>query len=304
MQFSSYDEDRSLVIQRALDAGIWMVNSGSNSITSEGAVKLAEKYKDGVYATVGIHPSHTTNNSQPTTHNSQLSKNNPTTNSQQLIHNSQPIDQNLQKEELGEDSGVEDFDKEKMRALAAHPKCVAIGECGLEYFSDDISEAEKEGQREMFVSHINLSYEINKPLVIHCRNAYRDTADVLQENADKLITGRPGLMHFFSGTEDEAREFLEMGFVFSFGGATTFPYKPGRTDFASVIRMLPLRAILLETDCPYVAPAPFRGKRNEPLYVTEIAKKVAEIRDVSLSQLAEVTTDNAMKLFAIGEASG
>jgi len=266
-QFDDYNEDRDEVISRALGAGIWMVNAGADLENSKAAVELAEKYNEGVYATVGIHPSETSNFKFPIS---------------------------------------------KLRDLAESPKCVAIGECGLEY-SEKTTKKDKELQAELFLSQINLAKEVKKPLVIHCRDAYEDLYGILKENESALLPESPALMHFFSGTTEYADRFLEMGFVFSFGGAATFPPKPGKTslaegsprraDFASLIRRLPISAILLETDCPYVTPVPMRGQRNEPSYVVHAAKKVAELKDLSEEELAEETTKNALRFFAIGGAS-
>ncbi len=262
MQFADYNEDRAQVIQRALDVGIWIINAGSNLENSKEAIRIAEEYEKGVYATVGIHPS-----------------------------------------EAGEG-----FNKEKMRLLASHPKCVAIGECGLEYPSRvrlaeiGFSEIDnKEAQAELFTHHINLSHETEKPLVIHCRDAYEDLYEILKKNEGLLIKNCPALMHFFSGSVEDAEKFLELGCIFSFGGAVTFPLKPNQTDFTSLIKILPMQAIVLETDCPYVSPEPFRGKRNEPLYITYVAEKIAEIKGVSLQEIAEQITENAIRFFAINE---
>jgi len=262
MQFTDYNEDRVEVIQQALDIGIWIINAGSSLENSKEGIKLAEEYEQGVYTTVGIHPN-----------------------------------------EAGED-----FNKEKMRLLALHPKCVAIGECGLEYPSRarlaeiGFSEIDnKETQAELFMHHINLSHETEKPLVIHCRDAYEDLYEILKKNENLLIKDRPALMHFFSGSVVDAKKFLELGCIFSFGGAVTFPPKPNQTDFISLIKMLPIQTIVLETDCPYVSPEPFRGKKNKPSYITYVAEKIAEIKGVNLQEIAEQTTKNALNFFAIDE---
>ena len=266
LQFSAYDDDRAEVLNRALERNIWVINAGSNSMNSEAAVKLAEKYEKGVYATIGTHPSHA---------GSKLK---------------------VESEKLEEDAGYEDFDEEKMTRLAASPKVVAIGECGLEYFR----EYDAEAQKILFEKHISFAHKVNKPLVIHCREAYGDTYDMLADNRN-ILNGRGGLMHFFSGTFEEARKFLDLGFYFSFGGAITFPKKKeGGADFEELMRTIPLDRILLETDAPYVAPVPHRGERNESSYVAEVAEKAAEIRGISTEALAETTTENAMCLFAIG----
>ncbi len=260
VQFADYDKDRDDVISRALNAGVWMVNAGADLDSSERAVRVAEKYEQGVYATVGMHPSE------------QSAK----TDDRQFW--------------------------QKMGGLTKSEKCVGIGECGLEYFADTGDE-EKESQAELFVAQINLAREAKKPLIIHCRDAYGDLYGILKENEKLLLPGRPALIHFFSGTTEDADRFLEMGFVFSFGGAATFPPKPGKTDFISLIKRIPTDSILLETDCPYVSPVPLRGERNEPAYVAYIAAKIADIKGTGTDDIAEVTTENALRFFAIEEPS-
>lgn len=260
VQFSAYDGDRDDAIRRASNAGIWVVVSGSNSRNSEDAVRLAEKYDRGVYATIGIHPSHAGKDSV----------------------------------EITEDSGTEIFDEKKMTDLAMSSRVVAVGECGLEYFR----EYDADSQRKLFEAHILFADKIKKPLVIHCRDAYADVYEMLASNRN-ILNERGGVMHFFSGTLEEAKKFLELGFSFSFGGAITFPKKKEGADFELLMRELPSDRILLETDAPYVAPVPYRGKRNESSYVIEVAKRAAEIRGISVEELAETTTANALRVFAI-----
>jgi TatD DNase family protein len=260
LQFSAYDNDRAEVLDRAFNENIWIINSGSNSQNSEDAVRLAEKYEQGVYATIGIHPSHAGNKTT----------------------------------ELGEESGTELFDEEKMMKLAVSPKVVAVGECGLEYFR----EYDAEAQKKLFTEHIIFANKIKKPLTIHCREAYGDTYDILSAHKE-ILNAKGGVMHFFSGTLAEARKFSDLGFYFSFGGAITLPKKAGGADFEELIRELPFDRLLCETDAPFVSPVPYRGRRNEPSYVMEVAKKMAEIRGVALDEVAKQTTENAMRLFAI-----
>jgi TatD DNase family protein len=265
LQFSAYDNDRAEVLDRAFNENIWIINSGSNSQNSEDAVRLAEKYEKGVYATIGIHPSHALSAKA-------LAK----------------------ADFLTEESGSENFDEEKMMKLAASPKVVAVGECGLEYFREYNAEA----QKKLFAEHIIFANKIKKPLTIHCREAYGDTYDILSAHKE-ILNERGGLMHFFSGTLTEARKFLDLGYYFSFGGAITLPKKAGGADFEELIRELPFDRILCETDAPFVSPVPYRGRRNEPSYVIEVAKKMAEIRGITLDEVAKQTTENAMRLFAI-----
>ena len=148
-------------------------------------------------------------------------------------------------------------------------------------------------QENAFRAQIELAHEIKKPLMIHCRNAFADLIRLLQATSYKL-PARPGIIHFFSGTNDDAKELLDLGFSFSFGGVITFT-----RDYDEVVRFIPLERITLETDAPYVAPAPYRGRRNEPAYVLEVAKKIAELKEKSFEEVTRQTTANARTLFGV-----
>lgn len=246
VQLSQFDDDRDEVIKRALDAGVWIINAGADRESSKKGVEIANKYKEGVYATVGQHPT----------------------------------------------EGEAGFDYEFFKNLAQNEKVIAIGECGLEYYRIEQMEDSKEQikkQKELFIEHIKLAKEVNKPLVIHCREAFPDLIEILQSNNIKS-----GLIHFFTGTLDEAIKLLGMGFYFTFGGLITF-----NRDFDEIIKFMPLDRIMVETDAPYVAPMSYRGKRNEPAYVIEVAKKLAEIKGVSFEKVCEQTTENVKKVFNI-----
>jgi TatD DNase family protein len=267
VQFAAFKNDVDEVIKRALDAGIWIVNVGSQKDTSKEAVTTAEKYPEGVYATVGLHPGHT-NKSH---------------------YDSDEMDGG---ESFSTRSEI--FDYGYYKDLANHPKVVAIGECGLDYYRMEESESDaKEKQKIAFIQHIELANEIKKPLMIHCREAFPDLIDTLKANHSNLLA-IPGIIHFFSGTKFEATELLDMGFYFTFGGVITFS-----RDYDEIIKTIPISRILLETDAPYVTPEPYRGKRNEPLYVQEVAKKMAEIRGVDLEEIAHHTNENARSIFGI-----
>ncbi|MFY9461866.1 MAG: TatD family hydrolase [Candidatus Sungiibacteriota bacterium] len=275
IQFAAFEKDQGAVIQRALDGGVWLVNVGTQKDTSVGAVKIAEQFPEGVYATVGLHPIHT----------------------EKSYHDPQELGTSLHSQVYKDDvvkgftSRGEEFDYDYYKKLAAHPKVVAIGECGLDYYR--LGQDSKEKQEAAFLKQIELSAEVKKPLMIHCRNAFADLIRLLQATSYKL-QARPGIIHFFSGTKEDAKELLGLGFSFSFGGVITFA-----RDYDEVIKYLPLDRILLETDAPYVAPTPHRGKRNEPAYVIEVAKKIAELKGLSFEEIAAKTTDNAQKLFGI-----
>lgn len=273
VQFAAFRDDADLVIQRALDAGIWMINVGTQKDTSAKAVELAEKYPEGVYATVGLHPLHT----------------------EKSYHDAQELGLFSNSQEFKNTKGMEftsrgeEFDYAYYKKLAAHPKVVAIGECGLDYYRLD--EETKEKQKSVFLQQIELAADIKKPLMIHCRKAFGDLIGVLQATSYKL---KPSTVHFFSGAKDDAQKLLDMGFSFSFGGVITFA-----RDYDEVVKYIPLERILLETDAPYVAPVPYRGKRNEPVYVVEVAKKVAELKSASWEEVAAKTATNTRLLFGI-----
>lgn len=264
LNFAAFDADRDEVIKRAHDAGVWMINVGTQKDTSRKAVELAGKYEKGVYAIVGLHPIHTAKS----------------------YHD---------EKELGEGgkeftSRGEVYDISYYLELAKHPKVVAIGECGLDYYR--LTPETKKKQQENFVQQIALANEVGKPLMLHVRSgsgrsAYRDALAILKSNAKVK-----GNFHFFAGSWEEAKEILNCGFSISFTGVITFA-----RDYDEVIKNVPLDRILSETDCPYVTPAPFRGKRNEPLYVREVVKAIAAVRGEDLEKVSRALVANALKFF-------
>jgi len=181
----------------------------------------------------------------------------------------------------------------QFRELLKEPKVVAIGECGLEFYGENNNPEIREKQKEIFLKQLDLAAEFKKPVIIHCRNAYAELLEILRNEKEK----NPelcGVVHFFAGRLSHAREFLELSFLVSFTGVITFA-----RDYDKVIKSAPLEKIMIETDAPFVAPNPFRGKRNEPLYVKYVAEKIAELRGISYEEVASQTTKNAEKLFGI-----
>lgn len=266
--FAAYKGEVDEVIQRAINQDIWLVNVGTQKDTSKGAVETANRYKEGVYAAIGLHPIHT-----------EASYHDPS--------------------ELGDDAGGtgftsrgEDLDFDYYKKLGEDQKVVAIGECGLDYFR--LSEDTKDTQREAFETQIQIAKEVGKPLMIHCREAFKDLVKVLKSNKDSLDNTYPGINHFFAGSKDDAKELMDLGFYFSFGGVVTFT-----RDYDEVIQFIGLDRILLETDAPYVTPVPHRGKRNEPLYVRHTAEKLAEILGKDAEEVTQTTTANARKVLRI-----
>ena len=174
--------------------------------------------------------------------------------------------------------------------LANHPRVVAIGETGLDYFRDL---SPKDRQLELFRNSIHLAKRVKKPLVIHCRDAEQDTVRILREERAEEVGG---VFHCYSGDEEMAKELSSIGFLVSFTGTITFK-KADR--IREIVRAIPLEQIMVETDAPYMAPEPFRGGPSEPMHVYQIALKIAEVKGISLEQVAEQTTANAIRLFGL-----
>lgn len=174
--------------------------------------------------------------------------------------------------------------------LAEHPKVVAIGEMGLDYHWD---KSPHDVQKEVFRKQIRLAKKVNMPIIIHNREATEDVLAILEEENAKEIGG---IMHCYSDTPDHIDRILAMDFYISLGGPVTFK---NAKDPKEVAAMVPLDKLLVETDAPFLAPHPNRGKRNEPAYVKLVAEKIAELRGMAFDELAKVTTENAFKLFNI-----
>ena len=174
--------------------------------------------------------------------------------------------------------------------LTAHPKVVAIGEIGLDYHWD---KSPKDIQQAVFRRQIQLAKKLDLPIIIHNREATEDVVTILEEEGAAEVGG---IMHCFSGSPETAKRCLEMNFYISLGGPVTFKnaVKP-----KEVAKEVPLDRLLIETDCPYLAPHPYRGKRNEPSYVKLVAEQIADLKEISFDEVARATTENANRLFRI-----
>ncbi len=252
-----------------------MILVGTKNSTSRSAVEFSNLYPDKpVFASVGLHPIHT-----------------------EASHHD--------KQELGDEgkeftSRGEEFDSEQYEELLKDSKVVGIGECGLDYYHCSPETIEK--QKKIFTEHVVLSKETGKPLMLHVRNlpagrqvihegkilnAYHDVVEILKQHK-----GVKGDVHFFAGTVEDAKNFNDLGFMVSFTGVITFTH-----DYDEVVKSVPLDMIMADTDSPYVAPVPYRGKRNEPVYVSHIVKKIAEIKQLPEQEVAEAIVANAKRLF-------
>ncbi|HEY8389399.1 MAG TPA: TatD family hydrolase [Clostridia bacterium] len=181
-------------------------------------------------------------------------------------------------------------DLEFYKSLKDETKLVAFGEIGLDYHYDF---SPKSSQLSVFSYQLEAAYEMGLPVIVHSREAYDDTLKILDDNAEWTKNGI--LIHCFSGTLDYAQEFLKRGFYLSFGGAIT--YKNNKTAY-DVLKNISLDNVVLETDCPYLTPVPYRGKVNEPKYVNLVAQKIAEWKGLSKEEVEDITTKNAFRFFS------
>jgi TatD DNase family protein len=182
---------------------------------------------------------------------------------------------------------------DELARLAKHPKVIAWGEIGLDYFYDH---SPKDVQEKVFREQMELAAAAKLPIIIHCRDAWADCLRVMREVWQP--TGLGGILHCFTSTLEDARRGIEMGFMISFAGNSTYPKTQNLRDVAKV---LPLENILIETDAPYLAPLPYRGKRNEPAYVAEVARTLASVRDLPADEFAARTAGNFRRFFDLSQ---
>lgn len=273
LNFKAFKDDADKIIQETLKENIQVIIVGTQYQTSARAVEYAARY-DGVYAAVGLHP---------------------------VQLHTQTITEKIGPETISFKSRAEKFDEQKYLSLSQHQKVVAIGEIGLDYTISEIrpsieSSKLQKYQQETFIKQIKLAKKLKKPIIVHNRNATEDILKILKSHFNKWQEGDAlnGVAHFFSGNFDEAQEFFKLGFLISFTGVITFV-----PQYEMLIRQVPLEKIMVETDSPYVSPLPYRGKRNEPKNVRFIAQKIADIKGLTLEEVAAQTTLNAKKLFKI-----
>ncbi len=287
VQFEGFKDDYKEVLARAKEAGVLVVNVGTQLDTSQAAIKMAEdsqmsNAKGQVFAVVGLHPVHT-------------------------------YSQHVDEEETHFKTREEKFDYEAYKKLAQHPLVVGIGECGLDYYRLPLEgNPPAEGsplktlQKEAFIAQIRLAKEVNKALVIHCRpstgtqDAYEDILQILDQEGVSGVKGQrskvPFEIHSYTGSVGIVQQFIDRGAYVGLNGIITFD-KTGNME--QVVKVVPIERIVLETDCPYLTPLPHRGKKNEPAYVEYVAQKVAEVKGLTVDDVAGLTTQNAQDLFGL-----
>ena len=275
VNFSDFREDADEVIRRSLDNDTWMILVGSEYKTSARALTYANKYQRGVYAAVGLHPIYL--------EDSQTEKNDKNGN-------------------YNFTTRAEEFYYDSYEKLAKFEKVVAIGEIGLDYYrldpTKDVREI-KQKQQQVLLQQLLLACQLDLPVIIHCRQAHEDMLALLQDfkkvYANLIPTDRPwGVIHCFSGDEDLAWQYFSLGFLISFTGLITFSQSSD-----DLIRKVPLEKIMIETDSPYMTPEPYRGHRNEPVLVQYVAQRIAEIKNLKIERVAEITSETARNFFRI-----
>lgn len=268
LDFDAFDQDRAAMIGRAWGVGlanIITIGSGNGTQSADDAIALAEG-DEKIFATVGVHP-----------HDADLGikwKGDP----------KGPVDEDVWRAWEEEKQRV----LERFFKLAGHPRVRAVGEVGLDFHYDN---SPRQMQRDLFRSFVKLALQRKMHLVIHSREAEEETAQILKEERAGEVGG---VIHCFSGRPLLMEAALDLDFHFGIVGVVTF--KKAR-ELHRAVKDLPAERLVVETDCPYLAPVPYRGKRNEPAYVVETVREIARLRDQTPEEIARITTENARRLF-------
>lgn len=261
LQFSDFDNDRDQILSDMKKNNVIAINVGIDEKSSRDGIAMAQKKSGLLWSTIGLHP--------------------------------------LNPEGIYEMENL--LTDESLKT-----NICGIGECGLDYFrilENEDSEGEKKSekidknideikdfQKEIFINQIKMSIKYDYPLMLHVRDSYRETLEILYENFKGVVKEYKGNVHFFAGTIEEARAFLDLGFSISFTGVITFV-----DSYRELVNFIPIERMFAETDSPYVSPKPFRGQKNNPNHVMEIYKKIAEIKDMDINEVIDILYINAKK---------
>jgi TatD DNase family protein len=271
LNFNAFRDDVDIVIKRALDDDVQIIIASTNYKSSKRALEIANKYQRGVNVAVGLHPT-----------------------------NLEDVIEKYDGKELF--VSAEEFNSDIYQQLAKFKKVVAIGEIGLDYFRRDLHkdmQFTKEQQKSVLWAQLKLAANLDLPVILHCRDAHDDMVALLtkfkNEFIEQLPKNRPwGVLHCFSGDEDLAWQYFNLGLIISFTGLITFS-----KQWDDLIRKVPNDKLMIETDCPFMTPEPYRGKRNEPVLVKYVAKRMAEIKGIGIEEIEQATTENARRIFRI-----
>jgi TatD DNase family protein len=272
LNFKEFDQDFEAVIERASLAGVnRMIVVGSDIKNSKKAIELANK-NHHLFASVGIHPIHIRGSFG--------------------MRKDDGLPPSIWTEDYGVESSTEKttVSSYELRKLLRSPRVVAMGEVGLDYHVEKGRNINKGVQRSALFGLVEMAEKENKPIIFHCREAIEDFFDTLKPKKDHFR----GVIHCFQGDTIDARRAFDLGLLISYTGLITF-----RRDYDEIIKYAPMEKMMIETDCPFLTPEPYRGERNEPAYVVEVARRIAEIKDIPFFKVAEETTKNAVKLFGL-----
>ena len=275
LNFKDFKDDYKDVAARALSNQIEMIVVGSEIKTSSRSVSLSKEFEQGVYSAIGLHPIHLQDI---------LIKND---------NENGKYEFRSKKEEYREDDYLN-------LVKSGGKKIVAIGEIGLDYYhiegdSEKKVDEVKKLQQDVFYKQLELAQKVNLPVIIHCREAHDDLFAILKDFYSRNSFKKEwGVIHCFSGNLDQAKKYWDLGLLTSFTGLITFV-----KQWDSLIEQAPLEKIMIETDSPYLSPTPFRGQRNEPLYVKEVAKRIAEIKKMDISIVKKEIFNTSKKFFNI-----
>lgn len=286
VNFNAFKDDGADVLKRTTEGNVQVIMPGTQYSTSKRAVELADRYGEGVYAAVGIHPIHLGEQRKVDV---------------QEVQSSLDFARDKEPGWMVFETREEEFDYEKYKALAQNKKTVAIGEVGLDYYYEPKSKEKREAsrmkQKNTLLLQLKLAEELSLPVILHCRKAHDDLIEFLSQKS--IVNGQRlrGVVHCYTGTLAQAEKFYTMGLYFGFNGLI-FKNVPALPDPKEIIANIPLNRILLETDSPYLIPPMAGTERNEPLFVKYVAEEIARIKGVSIEDVASVTTQNAKSLFS------
>lgn len=258
LQFPDFDIDREAILSEMKKNNVLAINVGVDEKSSRDGISLVQKNPGTLWSTIGLHPLYP-----------------------EGVYDTETL--------------INDKD--------LHDNICGIGECGLDYFRILENDSEKKSekseqnlleikdfQKEIFINQIKTSIKYDYPLMLHVRNSYSETLEILYENFNGVVKEYKGNVHFFAGTVDEAKAFLDLGFSISFTGVITFV-----ESYRELVNFVPIERMFAETDSPYVSPKPFRGQKNNPNHVIEIYKKIAEIKGLDLNEVIDILYNNAKK---------
>ncbi len=271
VQFNAFKDDGDSVVQKTLAAGTWIVIPSSQIDTSRRAVEYAERYTEGVYAAVGLHPIHLEDTF---------------------------VDESEVGSQVKFHTRQEEFVRANYEELLSSKKVVALGEIGLDYWRKPKSKSKalayKQKQKDVLLAQLDLACDHHLPVIFHCRVALDDLLEILADHPLTKTMSPPGIIHCYTGNAAQAQKFIELGYYVGVNAGMVY-----KLDLADVVKAVPLERMVLETDAPYLTPPQLGDVRNEPLNVRFAAEYIAKIKNISVEEAAKATTQNARNVLHI-----